>query len=136
MPGNTSSIESNNQTIDLYTFQQDEIITVEKEDPTTTIESITSVEDLTFMSTLDDDNGSGDAEENVTLSFNETFTDAPITVSSLVECQENEFDCDNKCLNETQLCDSVLDCDDGSDESPDACNSTIPATEVTISPGN
>ena len=33
-------------------------------------------------------------------------------------CQEDEFNCDvNKCLNISKMCDSLLDCDDGIDES-------------------
>lgn len=40
------------------------------------------------------------------------------TVPQVFICEEYEFNCDvNKCLNNSKMCDSLLDCEDGVDES-------------------
>ena len=40
----------------------------------------------------------------------------------LLECQVGEFMCDNgECILESELCNEVKDCDDGSDEASKFC---------------
>jgi hypothetical protein len=49
-------------------------------------------------------------------------------------CLSEEFECKSReCIPIRFLCDSVTDCTDGSDESPEQCNVSVTTTPITTS---
>lgn len=50
------------------------------------------------------------------------FSDATNNPS---KCSDRQFRCENgDCIHSSYVCDAQVDCDDGSDELPEICNST------------